>query len=66
MPEAFVKLRDSPPVHQVMLRRFPYRVLYILHTRYLVVFALIHAVRHEKHWQRRYWRTCNEDPHDDL
>jgi toxin ParE1/3/4 len=35
--------------------RFPYRVIYVVHEvdRTVVVAAVLHAARHDRHWQRR-------------
>ena len=52
-PEAFTLCRESPEVHRVLVRQFPYRVFYILEFDALVVFAVLHAARHERHWLRR-------------
>jgi len=52
-PEAFPQLRESPQVRRVLAQRFPYRVFYIVRPDALVVFAVLHAARHERHWKRR-------------
>jgi plasmid stabilization system protein ParE len=33
--------------------RFPYRVFYRVQGRLIAVFAVIHAARHDEHWQKR-------------
>lgn len=52
-PEAFTRLRERPNVHRVLVHRFPYRLFYILGHKTLVVFAVLHAARDERHWMRR-------------
>lgn len=52
-PHAFPRLRAAPEVRRVFARRFPYRVFYILRTDALVVFAVIHAARHDRIWKDR-------------
>ena len=52
-PEAFTRLRERPRVHRVLVRRFPYRLFYILNQDTLIVFAVLHLVRHDRHWLRR-------------
>ena len=52
-PEIFSRLRDKPPVRRVLARRFPYRVFYIVRPDALVVFAVLHAARHDRTWKDR-------------
>jgi len=52
-PEAFPRLRDSPAVRRVLARRFPYRVFFIVRPDALVVFAVLHAARHDLIWKHR-------------
>jgi plasmid stabilization system protein ParE len=52
-PELFSLLRESPSIRRVLTRRFPYRVFFIVRTDALVVFAVLHAARHNRIWQRR-------------
>jgi len=52
-PLAHLQLRKQPEVRRVLTRRFPYRVFYIVREGALVVFAVLHAARHDRHWQRR-------------
>jgi len=52
-PEAFTRLREHPDVHRVLVHRFPYRLFYILGDKTLVVFAVLHAARDERHWMLR-------------
>jgi plasmid stabilization system protein ParE len=52
-PKAFPRLRESPHVRRILAQRFPYRVFYIVRTDVLVVFAVLHAARQDRHWKRR-------------
>ena len=52
-PEGFPRLRDNPPVRRVLTRRFPYRVFFIVRPDALVVFAVLHAARHDRTWRGR-------------
>jgi len=46
-------MRSRPPVRRVLTERFPYRVLYLVREDAVVVFAVIHAARHDREWKRR-------------
>ena len=52
-PFAQVCVRRQPEVRRVLARRFPYRIFYLVRTDVIVVFAVLHAARHDRHWQRR-------------
>jgi toxin ParE1/3/4 len=52
-PLAFLHLRDTPQVRRMLLKRFPYRVFYIVRSDAIVVFAVLHAAQHERHWKQR-------------
>jgi plasmid stabilization system protein ParE len=52
-PQAFSRLRAEPEVRRVLARRFPYRVFFIIRTDTLVVFAVLHAARHDRNWTHR-------------
>ena len=52
-PESFTRVREQPAVHRILVRRFPYRIFYILTVDTVVVFAILHAARHEELWQNR-------------
>jgi plasmid stabilization system protein ParE len=52
-PESFRRVRRNPEVRRVLTRRFPYRVFFIVRPDAIVVFAVIHAVRHDRVWQHR-------------
>ncbi len=50
---AHVLLRKHPEVHRVLARRFPYRIFYIVRPDAIVIFAALHAARHDRKWQQR-------------
>ena len=52
-PESFPRVRLNPPIHRVLARRFPYRVFFIVRTDAIVVFAVVHAARHDRVWKYR-------------
>jgi toxin ParE1/3/4 len=52
-PLIFPLLRRSPEVRRVLTRRFPYRVFFIVRDDAVIVFAVMHAARHDRRWQRR-------------
>jgi len=52
-PLHYLLLRQRPEVRRVLTRRFPYRIFFIVRDDAIVVFAVIHAARHERHWRKR-------------
>jgi toxin ParE1/3/4 len=52
-PESFTRVRRNPTVRRVLTRRFPYRVFFIDRTDAIVIFAVLHAARHERIWNQR-------------
>ena len=52
-PESFTRLRRNPTVRRVLTRRFPYRVFFIARPDAIVVFAVLHAARHDRVWKHR-------------
>ena len=52
-PESFTRVRLNPVVRRVLTRRFPYRVFFIARTDAIVVFAVLHAARHDRVWKHR-------------
>ena len=52
-PESFRRVRRNPEVRRILTRRFPYRVFFIVRPDALVVFAVIHAARHDRVWKHR-------------
>ena len=52
-PESFTCVRRNPMVRRVLTRRFPYRVFFVDRQDALVVFAVLHAARHDRVWKHR-------------
>lgn len=52
-PLVHLRLRRCPEVRRVLTRRFPYRVFFILRENAIVVFAVLHAARHDRRWRGR-------------
>lgn len=52
-PESFTRVRRTPTVRRVLIRRFPYRIFFIVRPDAIVVFAIIHAARHDRVWKYR-------------
>jgi plasmid stabilization system protein ParE len=52
-PLTYLRLRSNPEVRRILLRRFPYRVFYIVRRDAILVFAVLHTARHERHWRQR-------------
>ena len=52
-PEAFRRVRRNPEVRRVLTRRFPYRIFFIVRSDAIVVFAILHAARHDRVWKHR-------------
>jgi plasmid stabilization system protein ParE len=52
-PLASLLLREHPHVRRVLARRFPYRIFYVVRPDAIVVFAVLHAARDERHWLER-------------
>ena len=52
-PESFIRMRRNPTVRRVLTRRFPYRVFFIVRPDAMIVFAVIHAARHDRVWKHR-------------
>lgn len=46
-------LRKRPEVRRILARRFPYRIFFIVRDDAIVVLAVIHAARHDRHWRER-------------
>jgi plasmid stabilization system protein ParE len=46
-------MRQHPEVRRILARRFPYRIFFIVREDALIVFAVIHAARHDRHWHER-------------
>ena len=52
-PLAYLLLRERPHVRRILVRRFPYRIFYIVRADAIIVFAVLHAAQHDRHWKRR-------------
>jgi toxin ParE1/3/4 len=52
-PKAHILLRTSPEVRRILAERFPYRIFYIVRSDAVVVFAVLHAARHDRNWRQR-------------
>jgi plasmid stabilization system protein ParE len=52
-PLSYIRLRKSPEVRRILSHRFPYRIFYIVRADAIVVFAVIHAARHDREWRKR-------------
>ena len=52
-PRHHLLLRHRPEVRRVLIRRFPYRIFFIVRDDAIVVFAVLHAARHDRHWRER-------------
>jgi len=52
-PSLYPLLRERPAVRRILPRRFPYRIFFIVQDDTLVVFAVLHAARHDRLWRER-------------
>ncbi|MBC8029729.1 MAG: type II toxin-antitoxin system RelE/ParE family toxin [Pyrinomonadaceae bacterium] len=52
-PLLYLHLRETPHVRRILVRRFPYRAFYIVRVDAIVLFAVLHAAQHERHWEQR-------------
>lgn len=52
-PQLHLRLRRQPEIRRVLARRFPYRIFFIVRADAVVVFAVLHAARHDRHWRQR-------------
>ncbi len=61
--EAMVRLQRNPLLYRVQLkrrqirwvypRRFPYRIIFRVVRDTVIIAAVIHAARHDRHWKKR-------------
>ena len=51
--ESFTCVRRNPTVRRVLIRRFPYRIFFIVRPDAIIVFAVLHAARHDRVWKHR-------------
>ena len=49
-PLLYPSLRSNPDVRRVLTRRFKYRIFYISRPDAIVIFAVLHAARHDRRW----------------
>lgn len=52
-PNLHLLLRRNPEVRRILSKRFPYRIFFIVRDDAIIVFAVIHAARHDRHWRDR-------------
>ena len=52
-PMLYLLLRKRPEVRRILAQRFPYRIFFIVRDDAIVVFTVIHAARHDRHWRER-------------
>jgi toxin ParE1/3/4 len=52
-PLLYLMKRRRPEVRRILARRFPYRIFFIVRDDAIVVFAVVHAARHDRHWRGR-------------
>ena len=52
-PDSFPCVRRNPTVRRVLTRRFPYRIFFIVRPAAIVIFAVLHAARHDRAWKHR-------------
>lgn len=52
-PEIHPLNRHRPKVPRILARRFPYQIFLIVRDDAVVVFAVVHAARHDRHWRKR-------------
>jgi toxin ParE1/3/4 len=50
-PRKYRRLRRRPEVRRVLIRRFPYRLFFVLRPDAVVVFRVLHGARHEREWK---------------
>ena len=49
-PFLYPSLRSNPDVRRILTSRFKYRIFYILRSDAIVIFAVLHAARHDRRW----------------
>ena len=52
-PESFTRVRQNPIVRRVLTRRFPFRIFFVVRSDAIVIFAVLHAARHDRVWKHR-------------
>ena len=51
-PRQYPRLRRRPEVRRVLIKRFPYRIFFVLRPDAVVVFRVLHSARHDREWNR--------------
>ena len=52
-PEACSVVYERHRVRRILTQRFPYRIFFTLHGDRIIVHAIVHAKRHDRHWKSR-------------
>jgi hypothetical protein len=47
----YQRLRRKPDVRRIIMRRFPYRLFFILRADSIVVFRVLHNARDDRAWK---------------
>jgi toxin ParE1/3/4 len=50
-PNQYPRLRRKPDVRRTLMKRFPYRIFFILKPEHIVVFRVLHSARHDREWK---------------
>lgn len=58
--------RDNTAVRSTVVRRFPYRILYVVHDDEIRVIAISHNRREPRYWQGRVVAGPDDEPVADL
>jgi plasmid stabilization system protein ParE len=52
-PDSFTCVSAKSYFRRVLTRRFPFRIFFIVRVDVIVVFAVLHASRHDRVWKQR-------------
>jgi toxin ParE1/3/4 len=52
-PYLYQCLRRRPDVRRVLTHRFPYRIFFVLRPDAIMVFRVLHHLRHDREWKRQ-------------
>lgn len=52
-PLSYLCFRKHPDVRRILARRFPYRIFFVVRSDAIVIIAVLHAARHDRHWKKR-------------
>jgi plasmid stabilization system protein ParE len=50
-PRQFPRLRRKPEVRRVLVKRFPYRIFFVLRADAIIVFRVLHGARRDREWK---------------